>query len=227
MVAASPKETSLNLIKHAGNLSKSSHADLDILCILSKTINQDLINEIREVSKENNGNLFLVKDLKRSISDELVHYIKSNRITQVVMGYSKTPHWKQFFSDSKVFRVLEQTSNLDILIINSNKKEIDDKLNNEKKELTIDLEKPDSSNFGKLKIYIGMAPGVGKTYKMLQDAKELHRQGVNVLLGVIDTHGRIETAELMEGLSILPYKLIEHKGKYMQEFDLEASILAK
>ena len=227
LVAASPKEKSINLIKHAGELSKTTHADLDILCILTKNHDQSIINQLRESTKIYNGNFFLVKDLKRNISDELIHFIKSSRITQVVMGYSKTPRWKQLFSDSKVFRVLEQTSNLDVLIINNEKEE--HKTRTESKNNEIDIINEDSNNlhFGKLKIYIGMAPGVGKTYKMLQDAKELHKQKTNTLLGVIDTHGRPETAELMEGLNILSPKLIEHKGKYLQEFDLESAILAK
>ncbi len=228
LVAASPKEKSLSLIKHAGILSKVSHADLDILCILTKKTDQETINNLREITKENNGNFFLIKDLNKNISDELIHYIKSNRITQVVMGYTKTTWWKQMLADSKVFKVLEETNNLDILIINSNKKDIvENPEQKSKKHLIDEEEKLVDSNFGKLKIYIGMAPGVGKTYKMLQDARELHKQKVNVMLGVIDTHGRVETAELMEGLNILPAKLIEHKGKYMQEFDLEAAILAK
>ncbi len=227
LVAASPKETSLNLIQHAAEISKSSHADLDILCILTKNIEQDLINNLREATKTYNGNFFLVKDIKTGIAEELIHFIKSNRITQVVMGYSKIPQWKQFLSDSKVFKVLEETHNLDVLIINSKKDDIKNSLETIKSELELTDEKPSNVNFGKLKIYIGMAPGVGKTYKMLQDAKELHNQEENVLLGIIDTHGRPETAELMVGLNMLPPKLIEHKGKYLQEFDLESGILAK
>ena len=227
LVAASPKEKSLTLIKHAGELSKTSHADLDILCILTKDVDQEIITKLREIAKANNGIFFLIKDLKKGIADELIHFIKSNRITQVVMGYSKTSRWKQLFSDSKVFKVIEQTSNLDVLIINTEKEEHKRPLENKTNEIKDTDESPNNLNFGKLKIYIGMAPGVGKTYKMLQDAKELHQQETNVLLGVIDTHGRPETAELMEGLNILPSKLIEHKGKYLQEFDLESAILAK
>ena len=227
LVSASPKEKSLNLIKHAGELSKTSHANLDILCILTNDVDQTIINQLRETTKIHNGNFFLVKDIKRSIADELVHFIKLNRITQVVMGYSKTSRWKQLFSDSKVFKILEQTSNLDVLIINKKKEEVKAIEENKSDELEIINKETINLNFGKLQIYIGMAPGVGKTYKMLQDAKELHKRGVNALLGVIDTHGRPETAELMEGLNILPPKLIEHKGKYLQEFDLESAILAK
>ena len=227
LVAASPKEKSLNLIKHAGELSKTSHADLDILCILTKNVDQAIINQLRETSKTYNGNFFLVKDLKNSVADELIHFIKLNRITQVIMGYSKIPRWKQLLSKSTVFKVLEKTSNLDVLIISSEKWEFQISVENKNDKLETVDKNPDNFNFGKLKIYIGMAPGVGKTYKMLQDAKEAHNQGHNILLGVIDTHGRPETAELMEGLNILPPKLIEHKGKYLQEFDLESAILAK
>ena len=227
LVAASPKEKSLNLIKHAGELAKTSHAALDILCILTKDTDQSIINKLRESTKSQNGNFFLVKDIKKSIADELIHFIKLNRITQVVMGYSQTSGLKDLFSNSKVFKVLEQTSNLDVLIISSQRNDFTISTEKKTDEAVDIIEKTDNLNFGKLKIYIGMAPGVGKTYKMLQDAKELHKQGTNILLGVIDTHGRPETAELMEGLNILPAKLIEHKEKYLQEFDLESAILAK
>ena len=228
LVAASPKKTSFSLIKHAGELSKTSHADLDILCILPKNYDQETVNSLRELSKENNGNFFLVKDLRRSVSEELVHFIKSNRITQVVAGYSKIPRLKQLFSTPKIFKIIEESHNLDVLTIDSNKSEEKQSPLESKKDSIDDFDiKQSALNFGKLKIYIGMAPGVGKTYKMLQDAQELHKQKANVLLGVIDTHGRPETAELLEGLNMLPPKLIEHKGKYLQEFDLETAILAK
>ncbi|MGB3007370.1 MAG: sensor protein KdpD [Chitinophagaceae bacterium] len=78
---------------------------------------------------------------------------------------------------------------------------------------------------GKLKIYIGMSAGVGKSYRMLQEAHNLLRNGVNVKIGYIETHGRKETQELVEGLPVLPRRQIFYKGKQLDELDVQAVLL--
>ena len=75
-----------------------------------------------------------------------------------------------------------------------------------------------------LRIYIGAAAGVGKTYQMLEEAHELKRQGVDVVLGYIEAHGRIETETLVEGLEQIPRKRIEYRGAMFEELDVEAVI---
>jgi two-component system, OmpR family, sensor histidine kinase KdpD len=76
----------------------------------------------------------------------------------------------------------------------------------------------------RLRIYIGAAAGVGKTYQMLEEAHELRRQGVDVVLGFIEPHGRIETETLVEGLEQLPRKRIEYRGATFEELDVDAVI---
>lgn len=78
---------------------------------------------------------------------------------------------------------------------------------------------------GKLKIFLGAAPGVGKTFSMLQEAMAQQAQGVKVLIGVVETHGRQETGNLLRGLELLPKRNIEYKGQILQEFDLDAAIV--
>jgi len=78
------------------------------------------------------------------------------------------------------------------------------------------------SKRGKLKIYIGMIAGVGKTYRMLQEAHNLLKHDVNVMIGYIETHGRKETQLLIEGLPVIPRKTIFYKGKELEEMDLQA-----
>ncbi|WP_243094920.1 hypothetical protein [Thermus thalpophilus] len=75
---------------------------------------------------------------------------------------------------------------------------------------------------GRLKVFLGMAPGVGKTYAMLQEAHELKAKGVDVVVGLVETHGRRETAALLEGLEVLPRKPVVYKGVTFMELDLEA-----
>jgi len=80
---------------------------------------------------------------------------------------------------------------------------------------------------GSLKIYFGYSPGVGKTYKMLKDAHEKSRKGVDVLVGYIAPHSSNETKELMEGLEILPLKLIASSKGMIPEFHLEGALFRK
>ena len=75
---------------------------------------------------------------------------------------------------------------------------------------------------GKLKIYLGAAPGVGKTYEMLLDARKKRVHGADIVAGIVETHGRAETQALCEGLEILPRQTIPYKGRVLEEMDLDA-----
>lgn len=77
---------------------------------------------------------------------------------------------------------------------------------------------------GRLTVYLGAAPGVGKTYRMLQDAARQQSEGVHVLVGIAETHGRSETSVLLEPLETLPRQQINHKGHTLEEFDIDAAI---
>ncbi len=74
---------------------------------------------------------------------------------------------------------------------------------------------------GRLKIFFGMCPGVGKTYAMLESARRLQAQGVDIVIGLVETHGRAETAALLEGLTVAPRKKIAYKGTTLEEMDLD------
>lgn len=74
---------------------------------------------------------------------------------------------------------------------------------------------------GRLKIFLGAAPGVGKTYAMLETAHERRRDGVDVVAGIVETHGRRETEDLLRGLNVLPRRVVEYRGRTFQEMDLD------
>jgi two-component system sensor histidine kinase KdpD len=80
---------------------------------------------------------------------------------------------------------------------------------------------------GRLRVYIGAAAGVGKTYRMLQDAHQLREQGIDVVLAAIETHGRFETEEQIKDLESVPFKKIEYKGTAFEELDVDAVIRRK
>jgi two-component system sensor histidine kinase KdpD len=86
------------------------------------------------------------------------------------------------------------------------------------------LELVERSRRGRLKIYLGFAAGVGKTYRMLQEAQALKKRGTDVVLGIIETHGRRETEDLMAGLEQVPLRRIEYRGVVIQEMDTDAVI---
>jgi two-component system sensor histidine kinase KdpD len=77
---------------------------------------------------------------------------------------------------------------------------------------------------GKLKVFLGMAPGVGKTYAMLSAARELKAEAVDVVVGVVETHGRSETAALLDGLDVLPRRTVSYRKRTLMDFDVEAAI---
>jgi len=87
------------------------------------------------------------------------------------------------------------------------------------------LAKIQQEHKGKLKIYIGMSAGVGKSYRMLQEAHNLLRNGVNVKIGYIETHNRKETQALIEGLPVIPRRKVFYKGKELEELDVQAILL--
>ncbi len=80
---------------------------------------------------------------------------------------------------------------------------------------------------GKLKVFLGMSPGVGKTYEMLRAARRRKAEGGDVLIGVVETHGRRETEALLRGMEVLPRAPIEHRGRTLMEFDIDAALTRK
>jgi two-component system sensor histidine kinase KdpD len=78
------------------------------------------------------------------------------------------------------------------------------------------------SQRGRLKIYLGYAAGVGKTYEMLQEGHRLKAEGIDVVVGLVETHGRADTAKLLEGLEIIPKRRQEYQGIVLEEMDVDA-----
>jgi two-component system, OmpR family, sensor histidine kinase KdpD len=89
------------------------------------------------------------------------------------------------------------------------------------------LELVQRSRRGRLKLYVGFAAGVGKTYRMLEEALALRKRGVDIVLALIETHGRAETAALVQGLEIVPRRRHEYRGVQTDEMDLDAVLARK
>lgn len=83
------------------------------------------------------------------------------------------------------------------------------------------------SSRGRLKIYLGYGPGVGKTYQMLTEAHRLKTDGIDVVIGLVETHGRAETAALVDGLETIPRRKVEYRGITIEEMDVDAILARK
>src|SRR5438270_9647443 len=77
---------------------------------------------------------------------------------------------------------------------------------------------------GRLKVYLGSSAGVGKTYAMLREGHRLQQQGLDVAIGIVETHGRAETAEQVGDLEVVPPRTIEYRGVTLREMDLDAIV---
>jgi two-component system sensor histidine kinase KdpD len=91
-------------------------------------------------------------------------------------------------------------------------------------EALLEAARREESRLGKLRIFVGAAPGVGKTYEMLQNARARKRDGYDVIVGVVESHGRKETEALLDGLEVIPRRRIDYKGQWLEEMDLDAII---
>lgn len=86
------------------------------------------------------------------------------------------------------------------------------------------LEQTAAPHRGKLKVFFGACAGVGKTWAMLAEAQRLRAQGLDIVVGVVETHGRKDTAAMLEGLAVLPPKRLAYRGRHICEFDLDAAL---
>ena len=91
-------------------------------------------------------------------------------------------------------------------------------------EALLEAARREHGGVGRLKIFVGAAPGVGKTYEMLQSAHAKLRAGADVVVGFVETHGRAETEALLRGLEVIPRKRLEYRGQMVEEMDLDAVI---
>src|SRR5215471_7943659 len=91
-------------------------------------------------------------------------------------------------------------------------------------EALLEAAKREHGSLGRLKIFVGAAPGVGKTYEMLQSAHARLKGGADIVIAFVETHGRAETEALLRGLEVIPRKRLEYKGQILEELDVDAVI---
>ncbi|MNO41532.1 Sensor protein KdpD [compost metagenome] len=174
---------------------------------------------------------------KREIPHLLVKYAIEHNITRIVMGHSKQTAWQELWKGSIANSLLKQIRGVDVFFVadradregervlptrqrrNERKADAYHRLSSQEVK-----DKIDAIRGGTFKVYIGAAPGVGKTYKMLREGNDLLKRGIDVVIGLLETHGRKETLEQIGELEVLPRLRIEYRGTVLEEMDTAAII---
>jgi two-component system, OmpR family, sensor histidine kinase KdpD len=94
-------------------------------------------------------------------------------------------------------------------------------------EALLEAARQEDSRVGKLRIFVGAAPGVGKTFAMLENARARKKDGYDIVVGVVETHGRKETEALLDGLEVIPRRRVEYRGRWLDEMDLDAILVRR
>ncbi|MGN7357020.1 histidine kinase [Paenibacillus sp. SAF-054] len=170
----------------------------------------------------------------RQFAGELIRYAVDKKVTRIVLGHSKKSRRQELWQGSVTDGILKRAKGIDIFwvadrtaaggprILPTRRQQQGDhelyhRLSEEEMERKVERIKR-----GRFKIYIGAAPGVGKTYTMLREGNESLRKGVDVVIGWLETHGRAETASQVENLETVPALEIAYKGTILREMDVTA-----
>ncbi|MBT2288910.1 histidine kinase [Paenibacillus albidus] len=172
----------------------------------------------------------------RQLPSVLVRYAIQHNVTRIVMGHSKKSRWQEKWQGSIANRVLRKTQNIDVFLMADRSEQEGERIlpikpRSKKTEepfhrlTTKEMEKKiETIRRGSFKVYIGAAPGVGKTYKMLQEGNLLLNRGIDVVIGLLETHGRKETKEQVGGLSTISRAKINYQSTLLEEMDTDAII---
>ncbi len=172
----------------------------------------------------------------RALPAALVRYATENNVTRIVMGHSQKSRWQEKWQGSIANRVLRKTRNIDVFLMADRAREEGERILPVKSASAKKLprfhrlttqeiqNRVDTIRHGTFKVYIGAAPGVGKTYKMLQEGNLLLGRGIDVVIGLLETHGRKETLEQIGVLQVIPRAKVAYQGVQLEEMDTDAII---
>ena len=171
---------------------------------------------------------------RRMMPYQLVKYAVEHNVTRLVMGHSKQSPWQEWWKGSVVNGLLKRVTNVDLFFVADRAEQEGERIfkagtHSKQKEASYHRltsqeveEKIQKIKRGRLKVYIGAAPGVGKTYTMLREGNDLLKKGIDVVIGLLETHGRKETLSQIGSLTEIPRVIVNYRGTQLQEMDLEA-----
>ncbi|MEC0226134.1 histidine kinase [Paenibacillus alba] len=171
---------------------------------------------------------------RRGIPRTLVDYAISHKVTRLVMGHSRQTKWQTLLQGSVINGILKRTRNIDVFLVADRATQEGERIlpahiqtqkepykykRLSKQEVDAKIEK---IKRGRFKVYIGAAPGVGKTYTMLREGNDLLKKGIDVKIGLLETHGRKETIAQIGDLAVLVRAEIMYQGVKLEEMDTAA-----
>ncbi|MDQ6421716.1 universal stress protein [Paenibacillus sp. LHD-117] len=172
---------------------------------------------------------------RRHIPKSLVRYAMDNGVTRIVLGHSKHSRWKELWQGSIVNGILRRIRNVDVFFVADRADHEGERILPAKSQSRVDRTQPyrrlseqeverqiDRIRRGTFKVYLGAAPGVGKTYTMLREGNALMRKGIQVAIGLLETHGRQDTIGQINGLPLIPQAVIDYRGTKLKEMDVPA-----
>ncbi|WP_239616252.1 histidine kinase [Cohnella mopanensis] len=228
-------------IRRGQQIAKRLGGDLKIVTLVNprKALSKEAAQFKRSIEKLANKIDASFEQLplptRRRLPGTLVRYATLNNVTRIVLGHSKQSMWQDFWQGSIADGILRKTKNVDVFFIadradydgervlptKSTASHADSepyrRLSPEEIERKIGRIKR-----GKFKVYIGAAPGVGKTYMMLREGNDLLRKKIDAVIGLLETHGRAETRAQVGELQTLPRAKINYKGTELEEMDVPA-----
>ncbi|MFB5763967.1 histidine kinase [Paenibacillus medicaginis] len=173
---------------------------------------------------------------RRMIPRQLVDYAIKNNVTRIVLGHSKQTPWQEWVRGSIANSLMKLVNNMDLFFIADTAEAKGERIlptsirqqhdTNPYRRLSETEVKEQISRIkrGTFKVYIGAAPGVGKTYTMLREGNVLPRKGIQVVIGLLETHGRQETLEQIGDLYTIPRKVADYRGTRLEEMDVDEII---
>ncbi|NOV01742.1 histidine kinase [Paenibacillus planticolens] len=173
---------------------------------------------------------------RRCIPQMLVDYATSHKVTRIVMGHSRQTRWQTLVQGSVINGLLKRTKNIDLFLVADRASQEGERIlpahiqavkepykykRLSRQEVQAKIEK---IKRGRFKVYIGAAPGVGKTYTMLREGNDLLKKGIDVKISLLETHGRKETIQQIGELEIVPRAEIPYQNVRLEEMGTEAII---
>lgn len=172
---------------------------------------------------------------RRKLADSLLDYAMKNSVTRIVLGHSKHTRIQELWQGSIINDILRKMTRTDLFVVADRAERDGERIlpakrkvgtkeaelyrRHSKQEMQKEIEK---IRRGVFKVYIGAAPGVGKTYTMLREGNDLASKGIDVIVGLLETHGRRETAEQLGNLEMIPRRKIDYRGTILEEMDTDA-----
>lgn len=233
MVCVSHYIRAVKLIRRGYHMAIRMKADLHVLMIMNTT--EDLLSEkekrnmeqTRQLAEEAEAEWIVEPRNDRNVGAIISEVSERLNVTQIVIGQPlSSQKWKYLWKDNPARYLLRHVRYTDLRIVGWKDPPTDNSGFMNARSLPNDT-RADNRLKGRLTIYVGAAPGVGKTYKMLQDAHDWKRRGWDVVIGLIETHGRAETAEQIRDLEVIPKRQIHIEGRMYEEMDVDAIVRRK